>query len=246
MAFEQIMSDAGAPAGVYTNGFLSNDQVASLIDDPRTRGVALTGSERAGESLAARAGKNLKKSTMELGGSDAFILLEDYDLDDAVKMAVLGRIGNAGQTCIGAKRFIIVGPRAKKFLSKFRSALEQLNIGDPFDETTTLGPLSSEAALKVLLKQVDEAVSHGAKVLTGGKRIEGKGAFMQRPSLPMSNLITRPGGRNSSVLWPSSSRPGMRRRQSASRTIRRLDWAVRFSPTTSNTVSNLPAASTPA
>jgi succinate-semialdehyde dehydrogenase/glutarate-semialdehyde dehydrogenase len=179
VAFEQLFADAGAPAGAYTNVFLSNDQVAKLIDDPRTRGVALTGSERAGESLASRAGKNLKKSTMELGGSDAFIVLEDYGLEDAVKMAVVGRIGNAGQTCIGAKRFIFVGPRLNQFLTMFRAALESLKIGDPFDENTTLGPLSSEAALTLLLQQVDEAVAHGAKILTGGKRVNRKGSFMQ-------------------------------------------------------------------
>jgi succinate-semialdehyde dehydrogenase / glutarate-semialdehyde dehydrogenase len=179
LAFEQLFREAGAPSGAYTKAFLSNDQVAKLIDDPRTRGVALTGSERAGESLASRAGKNLKKSTMELGGSDPFIVLEDYDLEDAVKMAVVGRIGNTGQTCIGAKRFIFIGPRLNQFLTMFRTALESLKIGDPFDEATTLGPLSSEAALTLLLKQVDEAVAHGAKVLTGGKRVDRKGSFMQ-------------------------------------------------------------------
>ncbi len=179
LAFEQLFAEAGAPSGAYTNVFLSNDQVAKLIDDPRTRGVALTGSERAGESLASRAGKNLKKSTMELGGSDPFIVLEDYDLEDAVKMAVIGRIGNTGQTCIGAKRFIFVGPRLNQFLTMFRAALESLKIGDPFDEATTLGPLSSEAALTLLLKQVDDAVAHGAKILTGGKRVDRKGSFMQ-------------------------------------------------------------------
>src|SRR6202158_5041773 len=141
LAFEQLLAEAGAPTGVYTNVFLSNDQVAKLIDDPRTRGVALTGSERAGESLASRGGKDLQKSTMELGGSDPFIVLEDYDLEDAVKMAAIGRIGNTGQTCIGAKRFIFVGSRLKKFLAMFRAALESLRVGDPFDEETTLGPL---------------------------------------------------------------------------------------------------------
>ena len=180
VAFEQLPDRGGrTPRGAYTNVFLSNDQVATLIDDPRTRGVALTGSERAGESLAARAGKNLKKSTMELGGSDAFIVLEDYDLEDAVKMAVVGRIGNTGQTCIGAKRFIFVGSRIKEFLNMFRAALESLKVGDPFDETVTLGPLSSEAALTLLLKQTNEAVAHGAKILTGGKRVDRQGSFMQ-------------------------------------------------------------------
>src|SRR5580658_2344274 len=115
----------------------------------------------------------------EVGGSDPFIVLEDYDLEDAVKMAVVGRIGNTGQTCIGAKRFIFIGPRLNQFLTMFRTALESLKIGDPFDETTTLGPLSSEAALTLLLKQVDEAVAHGAKILTGGKRVNRKGSFIQ-------------------------------------------------------------------
>jgi succinate-semialdehyde dehydrogenase / glutarate-semialdehyde dehydrogenase len=179
LAFEGLFTAAGAPSGVYTNLFASNDQVARLIDDPRTKGVALTGSERAGESLAARAGKNLKKSTMELGGSDPFIVLEDYDLEEAVKMAVIGRIENAGQTCIGAKRFIFVGPRFQEFLAMFRAALESLKLGDPLDESTTLGPLSSEAALTLLLSQVEKAVAHGATIVTGGKRANQKGAFMQ-------------------------------------------------------------------
>jgi len=219
LAFEQLFVEAGAPSGAYTNAFLSNDQVAKLIDDPRTRGVALTGSERAGESLASRAGKNLKKSTMELGGSDPFIVLEDYDLENAVKMAVVGRIGNTGQTCIGAKRFIFIGPRLNQFLTMFRAALESLKIGDPFDEATTLGPLSSEAALTLLLKQVDEAVAHGAKILTGGKRVNRKGSFMQAtiltnitPDNPAYISITAPAWlfKDPSLLrvdccWPQSS-----------------------------------------
>ena len=179
LAFEQLFTDAGSPAGAYTNLFISSDQVAALIDDPRIRGVALTGSERAGESLASRAGKNLKKSTMELGGSDAFIVLEDCDLTYAVNMAVVGRMENDGQTCIGSKRFICVGARAEQFLNAFRDALKELKPGDPLDETTTLGPLSSDAALNLLLDQVREAVAHGARVFTGGDRLGRTGAFMQ-------------------------------------------------------------------
>ena len=179
LAFEQLFTDAGAPRGVYTNLFVSADQVGALIDDPRVKGVALTGSEQAGEALASRAGKNLKRSTMELGGSDPFIVLEDCDLEFAVKMAVLGRIGNTGQTCIGAKRFIVVGPRAEQFLGAFREALAQLKPGDPLDESTTLGPLASEAALNLILKQVREAVAHGARLFAGGDRIQHQGAFMQ-------------------------------------------------------------------
>ena len=179
LAFEQLFTDAGSPAGAYTNLFLSTDQVGTLIDDPRIRGVALTGSERAGESLASRAGKNLKKSTMELGGSDAFIVLEDCDLTYAVNMAVVGRMENDGQTCIGSKRFICVGARAEQFLNAFRDALKELKPGDPLDETTTLGPLSSDAALNHLLDQVREAVAHGARVFTGGDRLGQTGAYMQ-------------------------------------------------------------------
>lgn len=179
LAFQQLFTDAGAPCGAYTNLFVSSEQVGALLDDPRTKGIALTGSEQAGESLASRAGKNLKRSTMELGGSDAFIVLEDCDLEFAVQMAVLGRIGNVGQTCIGAKRFIVVGPRADQFLHAFRDALAQLTPGDPLDDSTTLGPLASETALNLLLQQVRDAVAHGARIVAGGDRIRHRGAFMQ-------------------------------------------------------------------
>jgi len=179
LAFQQLFIDACAPCGAYTNLFASSDQVGALIDDPRTKGIALTGSEQAGESLASRAGKNLKRSTMELGGSDAFIVLENCDLEFAVKMAVLGRIGNVGQTCIGAKRFIVVGSRSEQFLVAFREGLAQLKPGDPLDESTTLGPLASETALKLLIAQVREAVAHGARLFVGGERIGHRGAFMQ-------------------------------------------------------------------
>ena len=125
VAFERILKEAGLPDGVYTNLFLSNDQAGALIDDPRVKGIALTGSERAGEALASRAGKNLKKSTMELGGSDAFIVLDDADLDHTVAMAILGRFGNNGQTCVGAKRFIVVESMLDKFLPRFIAAAKE-------------------------------------------------------------------------------------------------------------------------
>ena len=139
----------------------------------------MTGSVAAGKSVAARAGQNIKISSMELGGSDAFIVLEDADLDHAVKWAVWGRMYNTGQTCCAAKRFIVVEPLADKFLAKFRTALAALKPGDPMDEKTTLGPLSSEPALLQLVEQVKGAVSHGAKVHLGGKRIDRPGSFME-------------------------------------------------------------------
>ncbi len=179
IAFEQTLQEAGLPEGVYTNLFLTNDQAGSLIDDPRVKGIALTGSERAGEILAARAGKNLKKSTMELGGSDAFIVLEDADLDHAVAMAVLGRFGNNGQTCIGAKRFIVIESVLDEFLPRFVAAARELKLGNPFDETVTLGPLSSDAALQLILQQIKEATDHGAHVALGGRRAGKVGAFLE-------------------------------------------------------------------
>lgn len=179
IAFEKLWVEAGAPAGLYTNLLISHEQSDRIIDDPRIKGVALTGSVAAGRSLASRAGKSLKVSSMELGGSDAFIVLEDADLEHTVKWAVWGRMYNTGQTCCAAKRFIVVEELADKFLEKFRAALSALEPGDPLDEKTTLGPLSSESALVDLLKQVDDAVARGAKVLLGGKRIDRAGSYMQ-------------------------------------------------------------------
>jgi succinate-semialdehyde dehydrogenase/glutarate-semialdehyde dehydrogenase len=179
VAFERILKEAGLPDGVYTNLFLSNDQAGALIDDPRVRGIALTGSERAGEALASRAGKNLKKATMELGGSDAFIVLDDADLDHTVAMAILGRFGNNGQTCVGAKRFIVVESMLDRFLPQFIAAARELKLGDPLDESVTLGPLSSDAALQLILRQIGDAISHGAKVLLGGNRAGTLGSFLE-------------------------------------------------------------------
>ena len=180
LAFEALMQDAGAPDGAYTNLFISKDQVAAVIDDDRIRAVALTGSEGAGAVVAARAGKNLKKSTMELGGSDAFVVLDDADLDKAVKHAVSGRMGNMGQACTASKRIIVVDAIADAFLQQFKDAMSSFQPGDPMDKATTLGPLSSAQALDKLLDQVDEALNGGAHALIGGKRVEGQaGAFMQ-------------------------------------------------------------------
>jgi len=179
VAFERVLKEAGIPDGVYTNLFLSNDQAGALIDDPRVKGIALTGSERAGEALASRAGKNLKKSTMELGGSDAFIVLDDADLDHTVSMAILGRFGNNGQTCVGAKRFIVVDSVLDKFLPRFIAAARELKLGDPLDENVTLGPVSSDTALQLILRQIADAISHGATVLIGGNRAGAVGSFLE-------------------------------------------------------------------
>jgi succinate-semialdehyde dehydrogenase/glutarate-semialdehyde dehydrogenase len=178
LAFEKLFLDAGAPAGLYTNLFISHEQSDQIVDDPRIKGVCLTGSVAAGRSIAARSGQNLKVSSMELGGSDAFIVLEDADLDHTIPWAVWGRMYNAGQTCCAAKRFIVVESIADKFLERFKTALTALKAGDPLDEKTTLGPLSSESALLQLLKQVDDAVAKGAKLVMGGERIDRPGSYM--------------------------------------------------------------------
>jgi succinate-semialdehyde dehydrogenase/glutarate-semialdehyde dehydrogenase len=178
LAFEKLWRDAGAPAGTYTNLFISHDQVNATIDDPRIQGVALTGSVEAGRKVAARAGQNLKKSTMELGGNDAFIVLRDADLDKTVKWAVWAKMNNTGQCCVAGKRFIVAEEVADRFLEKFSAALAVLKPGDPMDEATTLAPLSTEAALVQLLQQVKQAVTHGAKVVLGGARLDRPGAFM--------------------------------------------------------------------
>jgi len=179
IAFEKLLLDAGAPPGLYTNLLISHTQSNKIIDDRRVKGVALTGSVAAGRTIAAGAGKNLKPSSMELGGSDAFIVLEDANIAHTIKWAVWGRMYNCGQTCCAAKRFIVVEAVADKFLAEFKKALGALKAGDPMDEKTTLGPLSTESALVQLLGQVDAAVAHGAKIEMGGKRIARPGAFME-------------------------------------------------------------------
>jgi len=179
IAFEKLWLDAGAPAGLYTNLLISHQQSSKIVEDRRVKGVALTGSTAAGRILAGAAGQNLKPSSMELGGSDAFIVLEDADIAHTIKWAVWGRMYNCGQTCCAAKRFIAVEEIADKFLAEFKKALSALKAGDPMDEKTTLGPLSTESALLQLVAQVDAAVAHGAKIELGGKRIDRPGAYME-------------------------------------------------------------------
>jgi len=179
LAFELLLTHAGAPAGLYTNLFVSHEQSERIMNDRRIKGVALTGSVAAGQSIAAGAGRNVKPSSMELGGADAFIVLEDADLEHAVKWAVWGRMYNAGQTCCASKRFIVVEQVADKFFEMFHAALGALRPGDPLDVNTALGPLSSEAALVQLLAQLEVATKNGAKVALGGRRYDRPGAYMQ-------------------------------------------------------------------
>jgi succinate-semialdehyde dehydrogenase/glutarate-semialdehyde dehydrogenase len=179
IAFENLWIEAGAPAGLYTNLRISHEQVARVIADPRIKGVALTGGVEAGRIVAGHAGANMKKTTMELGGNDAFIVLDDADIDKTVTWAVWAKMNNTGQCCIAGKRFIVVEKLADQFLNKFQAALAALKPGDPMDKATTLGPMSTEGALNNLLDQVKRAVAGGATIVMGAKRIDRPGAFMQ-------------------------------------------------------------------
>ena len=176
---EKICAEAGAPKGVYTNLFVPGAKVSELVGDPRVKGAALTGSEPAGASFASTAGKFVKKSTLELGGSDAFIVMPDADLDKAVETAAFGRLWNAGQVCVSPKRIIVLESVADKFIEKAKAIFENVVVGDPLDPKTQLAPLSSEKAVQDVLKQVETTVSQGAKLVLGGKRIDRPGAFME-------------------------------------------------------------------
>lgn len=178
-AFEKLVLEAGAPRGVWINLFISSDQVQEIIADPRVQGVALTGSEGAGSAVAEQAGKYIKKSTLELGGNDVFIVLDDADLEKAIKIGCQARVNNSGQVCTAAKRFILHEKIADEFKAGMLKAFQELKIGDPLNPETTLAPLSSADALEKLTKQVDKAVAHGATVLTGGKPIEHAGNFYE-------------------------------------------------------------------
>lgn len=179
IAIEEIFAEAGAPLGLYTNLLVSHEQTSKIIGDKRVRGLSLTGSEVAGAIVAAEAGKHVKKSVLELGGSDAFIILEDADIDQAVEWGVVGRINNNGQCCVASKRFIAVESIADSFLQKFKAKMAALVVGDPMEETTHLGPLCTEAAAVKIADQVKRAVDGGAKVILGGKRVDREGAYME-------------------------------------------------------------------
>ena len=176
---EKIFAEAGLPKGVYTNLFVPGRKVSPLAADPRIKGASLTGSEPAGADLASTASKNIKKSTLELGGSDAFVVLADADIDSAVKTAAMGRLWNAGQVCVSPKRIIVLESVADEFVAKAKAIYEKIKVGDPLDPTTQLAPLSSEKAVEDVIKQVEKTVSQGAILVYGGKRIKRDGAFME-------------------------------------------------------------------
>jgi len=179
LPIEEIFAEAGLPEDAYVNVFASNEQVAEIIADPRVVGVSLTGSERAGTAVAALAGQHLKKVVLELGGSDPFIVLDTNDVVQTARDAAGARMENAGQACNASKRIIVVDQVYDEFVAAFTAAMAEHTTGDPFNPKTSYGPLSSEQALISLLGQIEDAVAKGATVHTGGKRVDGPGAFIE-------------------------------------------------------------------
>lgn len=177
LAIAELFKECGAPEHVFTNLFIPTDFVKSVIEDDRIQGVSLTGSEKAGAMVAGQAGQKLKRSVLELGGNDAFIVLEDADMEHVIQMAVKGRMANTGQSCVAAKRFIVVKEVADEFLSAYKAAMSEMKLGDPLDEETDVAPLSTEAAAVNLDEMVQKTINAGATVVLGGGRPEREGAF---------------------------------------------------------------------
>src|SRR5262249_20319462 len=171
------MLEAGFPEGVFQNLILKRDDVVNVINDGRVQGASVTGSVRAGSAVASEAGKVIKKTVMELGGSDAFIVCEDADIPKAVAAGIRGRFHNAGQVCLAAKPFILVGKIADECERSFVEAAKSLRVGDPFNSAMDLGPMARADLRDSLHKQVEGSTAKGASLLCGGKPVEGKGAF---------------------------------------------------------------------
>ena len=177
LELERMMLEAGFPEGVFQNLILKTEDIVNVINDERVQGASVTGSVRAGSAVASEAGAVIKMTVMELGGSDAFIVLEDADIPKAVAAGITGRFKNAGQICLAAKRFILVGGIADEFEEQFVEAARAIRVGDPMDAASQMGPLARIDLRDSLHKQVEGSIAAGARVLCGGTPKEGKGAF---------------------------------------------------------------------
>lgn len=182
LALESIFRECGLPQGVFTTLMIETDLVPDVVASPHVHAVTLTGSEATGRKVAALAGQHLKKCVLELGGSDPFIVLHDADMETAVDMAVASRFLNGGQSCIAAKRFILVPQIADEFLQRFKAGVEALRLGDPMDDATQIGPMARPDLRDALHRQVTESIARGAVALTGCKP-EARSGFFYRPSI---------------------------------------------------------------
>jgi succinate-semialdehyde dehydrogenase/glutarate-semialdehyde dehydrogenase len=179
LAIEEIFCRSGFDEGVFQTLLIESKQVEKVIVDPRVKAVTLTGSERAGSAVASSAAREIKKAVLELGGSDAFIVMPSADFESALSTAVKARTINSGQSCIAAKRFFIADQVYDNFVRQFVEKMRVLRIGDPFDETTEIGPLATEQILNGVHEQVQKSIAMGAKLMTGGNRIHGPGLFYE-------------------------------------------------------------------
>lgn len=177
--FERLMKEAGLPDGGFINLYATRHHIELILNDPRVQGVALTGSEAAGATVAQQAAKALKKSTLELGGADAFIVLADADIEKAAKWGVFGRHWNGGQVCVSSKRMIVVDEVYDQFVDHYIKGVAALQAGDPLDEKTTLAPLSSQQAADEVKEKISLAIAHGAQALEVGPKVPERGAFVQ-------------------------------------------------------------------
>jgi succinate-semialdehyde dehydrogenase / glutarate-semialdehyde dehydrogenase len=187
LAMEGIFREAGFPNNIFRTLMIPSSIVRPVIEHPSVVAVTLTGSESAGSEVASVAGKNIKKTVLELGGSDAFIILEDADMEKAVKTAVTARMINQGQSCIAAKRFIVVESRLKEFEDKIKSAMQTLKTGDPLDPETQVGPMARKDLVDDIERQVQQSIEMGARLVLGGKRIERTGYYFM-PTI-LANII---------------------------------------------------------
>jgi succinate-semialdehyde dehydrogenase/glutarate-semialdehyde dehydrogenase len=190
LAIEGIFRDAGFPAGAFQTLLIGSDAVEGILNDPRVVAATLTGSEPAGRSVASIAGKQIKKTVLELGGSDPFIVMPSANLDEAVTTAVKARTINNGQSCIAAKRFIVATEIYDEFEKRFVSEMQALKIGDPMEESTDIGPLATPQIVNDLDEQVKKAVASGARILTGGKKLNRPGNFYEPTVLVGIDLNT--------------------------------------------------------
>jgi succinate-semialdehyde dehydrogenase/glutarate-semialdehyde dehydrogenase len=177
LAIEQILCRAGFDDGVFQTLLIEPEQVEKIIVDPRVKAVTLTGSEKAGSAVASTAARHIKKSVLELGGSDPFIVMPSADFESALSTAIKARTINTGQSCIAAKRLLIADEIYNEFLDQFVDRMNALKVGDPMDSATEIGPLATEQILQGVHDQVQKSIAAGAKLLTGGNRIHGPGFF---------------------------------------------------------------------
>ena len=179
LAIEEIFCRAGFEEGIFQTLLIEAQQVEKVIADPRVQAITLTGSEKAGSAVASTAARHIKKSVLELGGSDPFIVMPTADFESTLTTAIKARTINNGQSCIAAKRFLVADEVYDEFLRQFVERMRALKIGDPFDETTEIGPLATEHILQGVHEQVQKSIAAGAKLLTGGNRIHGPGFFYE-------------------------------------------------------------------